>query len=261
MALLFGSCANELVARTELVLVADTDVPLSSIVKMGFHVVHRDGNGEDTSGKVTSKEDLPLTLTLEHEAGELGPVFVSAFVITGPDAMKDRFERTHEVRFVAGKTLVVPLYLSNQCVKANTCEPLGLECTEHGKCAPQRMDNLGPWTGHTPHSGGDELDASMNPISEDDAGMEPQRDAGLAADAGPSDSCSQCEEMFIDDDTAAGKHIHGVCGADMKCHEACNDGWVSCSPNPHSKKLGDDGCEEEAPGTCDDPVLIGKAIE
>jgi hypothetical protein len=261
MGLLLGTlaagCTSELVPRTELMLVADTDIPLDDIRQMGFSVIDRKGVEKRYDREMVTYADLPLTLALEHAGGELGPVTVAAFAVLGDDV----FVRTHEVNFVPGKTMVVPLHLSASCVANDPC--LDEVCTETGECQPALIDELEPWTGAPPRMNPAKpaFDASTDPVSEPDAGAgeDASVDDGTQVCDGVTYSkqddqhCGDCDTDCTerdDEDGAIMKHIRGVCGADRTCVRACVDGFVSCSG---PKNLNGNGCETEADAenTCD----------
>jgi hypothetical protein len=243
VALLGFGCATELVPRTELVLVADTDVPFDEIEMMGFEVTDRAGNPYPAvEAKLSSSADLPITFALNHAGGDkLGPVTVSSFV---ESKGRNRLERSHSVSFQPGKTLVVPLHLSvfcagNSCGNEPACFEQDCTCTERG-CEAQQMGELEPWTGTPPSmepgspppaEDAGMLDASM-PI-EDDAGMSVPEDAGLAMlcggesyDLTDDEHCGSCENDCTAME-ALRPHVVFAC-VNQACRRRCELGWDNC---------------------------------
>jgi hypothetical protein len=241
LALLASGCASERVSRTELMLVADTDVPFDQIESIGFRVIDREGTEHHIVANLDSHDELPITFALHHAGGKtLGPVTVSAFV---ESEGRSRFERTHLVRFEPGRTLVVPLHLSvlcagNSCSAVPACLEQDCTCTERG-CEAQQMAELEPWTGTAPHMepGEPPLDAGAaadagGPADEDGGTSEPE-DAGepLLCDGESHDLTDDQHCGSCDNDCTAmavvAPHVRFAC-VDMDCKRRCELGWDNC---------------------------------
>lgn len=277
LALMLLACSEpKTVARTQLMLVADTDI--TDLETVEFSV---DGPDREPSlASATPRADhAPLTLAVVREQGPLGPVYVAALGYRGGEVV---VARKAEVAFVEGKTLVVPLHLVASCENSGCAADQ--TCTETG-CAPVVVNALDGWRGAPPTLGAGTtgaMDAAL-PTVEDaevptttepdaalDAGIETARDANAedalvdasepdasppmpttCADAGVVDlqtnryHCGSCNNAC----QAVGSNTIPVCTKGA-CGVRCVYGWGDCNGDPA------DGCEnylaydEENCGAC-----------
>jgi hypothetical protein len=139
------SCASEIEPRTQLMLVADTDIEALDTIE--FTIEGPNGQTRKAQSAVTA-DGQPRYLGLFHEGGPLGPFDVSATGFAGDTVVIDRHAR---VSFVRGKTLVVPLHLVESCREAPPCKQADYVCTENG-CRDSRLDSasLKGWSGSPP---------------------------------------------------------------------------------------------------------------
>lgn len=241
LALFAMSCsAAETKRQTQLILVADTDIALSKLDAISFHVEGPQGAPRDAMTVFDGDQRPPATLGLVHTSGPLGPMTVTAKTIgDGPSV-----SRTHVVSFVAGRQLVVPLHLAARCVGDETCAAGGDECAEDG-CVERDLDSskLEEWQGAAPgvsawHDGGTPnlTDAS------------PNRDGG--ADGG---SIKECGGSTVDTDSNV-DHCGGCfmpCKSRRRANVTCEGGtcryecqplWDSCD-QLEGEPVDDNGCE------------------
>ena len=189
------ACAKDEQARTELMLVADTDI--SDLDSIRF-VVEGDDRQESEEGALRG-DGAPLTLGVVLDKGSAGPLTVSALGIRNGRTV---IERTAYVSFVEGKTLVVELHLVTSC-ELKFCLP-ERTCTERG-CEQSQLDEaqLDEWSGTSPELGSSQPDAG---------------DAGVANDAAVSPpglvTCGADQQVDLSSDPAH-------CGA---CQNACKVG-------------------------------------
>ncbi|MFT3925238.1 MAG: hypothetical protein QM778_22060 [Myxococcales bacterium] len=213
-------CENQTEARTELLLVADTDVAAPNTIH--FEVSGPEGTAkrvETEDGEYKSTDELPQTVALVYTEGELGPFTVTSSIVAGNVTIK----RTHIVDFVPGKTLLVPLHLASACTR----ECPGQTCDEDGRCVPEELENLVTYTRKPervfstmdggsempPMDSGTEQDSGSTPVD----GSTPVADAGADAgsDAGVQD-IRICNGMEVD--VLTNKDFCGSCT--KKCNGA-----------------------------------------
>jgi hypothetical protein len=166
---LAAGCA-EASPSTQLVLVSDTDIP--GVDGVEFKVVGPGDRRAAHTGRLPEQE-LPFYLTLVHNTSELSAFEVTVTALRGNDP---QLSRTARVRFFPGETLVVPLHLSEKCMKM-FCPG---QCAE-GRCLDTAMDrdDMQAWTGEPPRLD-DGRDQDMDPVSGGDGDGE----TPLPADGG-----------------------------------------------------------------------------
>jgi hypothetical protein len=231
---LLGCAEDKVVPRTQLMLVADTDIAL--IDRIAFQV---SGAGQSKmSEDDVDGADAPFTMNVLRESGPLGPVTVSARAYRG-----DRLvvERSAVVSFVPGKTLMVPLHLVQSCAGRQCGD--GMVCTEEG-CQPAELDSdtLAIWNGTPPRLG-----------EAEDAGTFDAdtlvADAGAALDAAPNPA--QCSGRSVDLNSdldhcgGCGRPCRSTSGQNTvpacvegSCTVACRPLWDDCDQDRAN------GCEE-----------------
>lgn len=146
LALCAGSlmaCGDESTANTQLILVADTDIPRVNEVEF---TVEAEGVEPQSARATYGADRAPVYLTLVRDDGPLGPLTVRARGRVGSDVA---ISRTHVVSFVPDRTLVVPLHLARTCMN-RSCAP-SETCGETG-CVAQQLDpaQLSAWSGQAP---------------------------------------------------------------------------------------------------------------
>lgn len=231
---LFG-CSEETEPRTELLLVADTDIP--NVNEIVFNIAYRDERRETRTSTFTRAEELPRSLALVRDEGPLGPLTVSARLMSGGRTVS----RSHEVSFVPGQTLVVPLHLARACTNMQCPE----QCSEDG-CVPTRLDTLEPYTG--------DVVRAFETLAKTDAGSPSElRDCGgEQVDLQTSlDHCGRCDNPCSAGGPNAGRNVAGqACEAGV-CVLVCKEGFGDCNNRRN------DGCEQalsesnEHCGACD----------
>lgn len=163
------ACADD---PTQIVVVLNTDLETGTDIQS----VELEVDGSVLSEMVPPS---PRTALLRHSGGELGPIRV---MVRGLRDGLRRIEREAVVSFVEGKTLLLNLCLSRDCLEDTSCAG-SRTCTENG-CRSPRIDDLPEYNGTIPTSCGaivgedaGGLDAA---IDADDAGM-----VDTATDVGP----------------------------------------------------------------------------
>jgi hypothetical protein len=182
--LCLSACQSETVARTELLLVVDSDLRVpEQLDRVEVHVEGPAGVTQDSSAELGDGMDaLPRSVALVHEAGPLGPLHATVRGTAGGVLVLTREAR---LSFVAGKTLVLPMHLSVHCLGVACGE---LTCSEAG-CTSVDIDpsSLLSYTGQEPR-----LSAADGGATEVDAAAEPMDattpDASARVDAGPLDA-------------------------------------------------------------------------
>lgn len=178
------ACAS---ARTEVIVVADTDLRGPGGIDTIFATVtDPSGNVQTSSARVGPGElPLPRTLGLVWDgSARLGPYTVRLDGNTGGGL---RVTRVATFFFQEGRTLVLPMHLLASCTRATCSASSGQTCGENG-CRATAIDpaELAEWTGTPP---GLDIDASTPMV---DAGPPPEDgglvDAGRREDAGPRDA-------------------------------------------------------------------------
>lgn len=249
-ALSLGCAGEDVVARTELVLVADTDI--AQLDQIEFDV--RQGERTSGSGKTAVEiGDAPFTMVVVREEGSLGPLTARAIGYQGDVAL---VERSAVVSFSPGKTLTVVLHLVQSCVgsQCNADET----CTERG-CEARDVGALAPWAGSAPRLG-DELDAGVfvqeagSDAAPDldgavpEAGEDASEDVGAAGDpvwmncgggevdiSSDVNHCGRCDRVCRAT-PGSGSNVMPAC-VDGKCGVACQELWGDCDGDSQN------GCE------------------
>ncbi|MFT3923310.1 MAG: hypothetical protein QM778_12320 [Myxococcales bacterium] len=203
-----SACAPEELARTQIMLVVDSDLRVPD--ELDEIVMHIDGPGgksqEATAALGPGQPALPRSLGLVHQEGPLSPVNVR---VIGKHAGSVLVQRDAHLAFRTGHTLVLPMHLVRSCLTQSCGEQT---CTEYG-CQSADLDpvSLKDWSGDEPrvfeeeHSGDGgslaEMDASTHVdsgTSQRDSGLPPSGvDAGSDAgkDAGTGISCEMLPEL------------------------------------------------------------------
>jgi hypothetical protein len=227
-ALGLGSCsATE--ARTQLMLVADTNIP--NLGSIEFEV--SDDTGRSETAQASMLDDGPATLAVVPSGDDLGPLRVTARAMrNGLD-----IERSAVVSFVRHQTRVVELHLVANCI-VNNCSS-GETCTENG-CRPEELSesDLPTWSGEAPT-----LDAGAR-----DAGADATTDGGdggnranCGADAASVDldtdinHCGSCDNVCKAMGPMA-RNTQPVCNMGQ-CGVECRSLWGDCDGNAAN------GCE------------------
>jgi hypothetical protein len=163
---------------TQLVLVSDTDIGL--IDEVEFNILGPDQRREVWTARPPAQQ-APFYLTLVRSSSKLGPFIVK---VTGKGDDGFAMARTARVWFFPGETLVVPLHLSESCMKMACTDQ---QCAE-GRCMATDMerDDLEPWTGEPPELD-DGRDQSMEPATGDDEGEPSADDASDPGDVSDGD--------------------------------------------------------------------------
>lgn len=226
---LLGACVEEkLVANTQLMLVADTDI--ADLVRIDFAI--SDGERERTASGEVRGTGSPRSVAILREEGPLGPVTVTA---RGYDADGLRVWRHAVVSFVPGQTVVVLLHLLDGCSHVE-CGG-SATCTERGcESALIAASALRDWNGtlpvlpdnHPPLDGAvDEGDASAQPDSGVAMDAESQVDASTPEDAS-QDAADGASEAAADASNDAATDAGSDAGL-TNC--AGNGGWVDLQSN------------------------------
>jgi hypothetical protein len=204
-----GACTADEQPLTQLILVADTDVP--NIDTIQFEVSEAAGTNIELAQTAHSATSGSAFVSLVRDQGSLGPITV---VARGLRAGAVQVERTQHVSFVVDQTWVVPLHLFASCLKSPRC-PAEQACDASG-CIPQDLteDQLLPWTGAPPplnDTSGPLHDAGTSDAQVADAGSQTLRqcgDAGLVDIASNNAHCGGCDRSC-----PGGKPcVAGACG-------------------------------------------------
>ncbi len=230
-----SGCSAETPQRTELLLVADTNI--AHVDKIKFEIKGPTGAARTAEASAGPKAPGPRSLGLLYTDGKLGPFTLSAAAFDG-----DTFvvSRSAKVSFVKGRTLVVPLHLVSSCIGV-MCENAGDTCTERG-CEASALDasDLQPWSGSAPRlpaqPGGNDGgwvndDASGPHDAGRDAAMLMPDAALMLCDGGAVDLMSD-EGHCGDCGTACGalpadQHADNRCLAGL-CKPVCQDNYGDC---------------------------------
>jgi hypothetical protein len=235
--LLLGCDGDEVNTRTQLMLVADTDI--ADLNQIQFDV--REDLRVRTSGRLAvASGDAPFTMAVLREEGSLGPLVVSARGFRGDTPL---VERSAVISFSPGKTLTVVLHLVQSCVTLQ-CES-DETCTERG-CQLPAVGTPTPWNGTAPR-----LEAALDAgLPGSDAGP----DAGQPSDAGGGSDASwmQCGLFTVDINsdldhcgrcnktcrlTGVGASNTVAACVDGVCGTACRALWGDCDGDERN------GCE------------------
>ncbi len=256
---LLSACDGELEPRTQLMLVADTDVPAPG--KIDFEIVGPDGRTEPKDSPFASAADLPRTLALVHTEGPLGPFKVSASIELRENGTTRTITRAHTVSFARGKTLLVPLHLARACL--DECGDRA--CSEHAECIDTALDSttLMPYDGlpgrvfgldaGAPQADGGfpapdaaTPDAATPDASATDAGADGGDDPGVATDprtcggeqGAVLSDVHHCGDCGVRCPTApSGRKSSGAKCVAGVCALICDEGWGDCNDKPNN------GCE------------------
>ena len=191
--LALAGCSAGAAARTELLLVADTDIP--RIDRIEFRIEGPGKKPQRAEARVSESSPAPHSLGVLYTGGSLEPLTLTA---TGYDGTELVVSRQARVAFVKGKTRIVPLHLSQVCDGAPACKEAGFTCTERGcESATLDGDELDDWAGELPElpkpardGGGPVMDGGMTssdagPPDAGKAGVDASVDAGMTPiDAG-----------------------------------------------------------------------------
>ncbi len=251
---LLTSCSAEKPQRTELVLVADTDI--GRLEKVEFSIEGPGKMRQTAEGPTGASAPGARSLGLLYEGGKLGPLTLKA---TGLIAGKALLSRAARVYFVKGQTKVVPLHLLDACIDF-PC-PGDEQCTERG-CEPLVVDSnkLPDWDGSAPMlprtDAGASSDSDAN-MSTPEAGVltdtgVPATDAG--SDAGPPlpdggiGSCDGVTTNLGTDPQHCGScnEVCAVPGPDLHLENPCVNGKCTRRCLPHFGNCDSDlttGCE------------------
>jgi len=226
-----SQACSETVARTQLMLVADTDIPGLDAIRFEIS-----GDGRSEMAEATTLDQGPATLALVPEGEALGPLTVTARAVRNDISV---VARSAVVSFVPHQTLVVELHLVASCIQAN-CKA-SETCTEHG-CQPkqQNVDDLAVWSGEAPTLA-DSRDAS--------ASSDAAADAGVSADAGERVDCGAgAESVDLQSDVDHCGTCGNVCRATQRnmqptctqgiCGVECRTLYGDCDDKPAN------GCEQ-----------------
>jgi hypothetical protein len=171
--LLAGPSCGTTEPATQLVLVSDTNI--ADIDEVEFNILGPDDRREVYTARPPAQQ-APYYLTLVRSTSKLGPFVVT---VTGKGDDGFAMSRTARVWFYPGETLVVPLHLSESCMKLACTDQ---QCAE-GRCMATDMEHedLEPWTGEPPKLD-DGRDQGMDPATGDDDVTEPADGASEPAD-------------------------------------------------------------------------------
>jgi hypothetical protein len=234
LATLVLACGQDKQARTELLLVADTDI--SDLDTIRFEITQ--GDRSESEEGIPRSDGEPLTLGVVLAGDSLGPIAVSAHGIRAGQTV---VERSAVVSFVKGKTLVVELHLVESC-ESRRCL-LWQTCTESG-CESNRLDEdeLNEWTGSTPSLGGTLLSDAGSREAGVDGGVLSEGGNGEITTCGVDvdvdlssdiDHCGDCKTSC----KASGRNTVATCVAGA-CGEECRPLYGDCDGNATN------GCEQ-----------------
>lgn len=221
-----SACQSETVARTELLLVVDTDLRVpDQLDRLDVHVEGPAGVAQDTSAALADDNNpLPRSVALVHEGGPLGPVHAT---VRGTLAGVVVLTREARLSFIAGKTLVLPMHLTSRCVGV-TCGDL--TCSEAG-CTSIDIDpsTLLPYTGQEPR------------LSVLDGGSSEVDGAVMVVDAATPDAGTPVDASLLDTGVTAPRDAGN--DASMRSDASTRGDAAMCSPTPEVCNALDDDCD------------------
>jgi hypothetical protein len=137
-------------SATEIIVVTDTDYsvgPVSPQINLIRYEVTHDGETRIAERMIDGPEDLPVSLGIVAGSDLSKPVTVEAsgrWRVAGDAPV---IEVTREAWFREGESLVLQVYLMNECNRPPCTSMDG--CDENG-CASRQARDLPPWTGTLP---------------------------------------------------------------------------------------------------------------
>jgi hypothetical protein len=253
--LALGCAGDEVSPRTQLMLVADTDIEELNQIKFTVS----EGNRERTSGtQAVNLQDAPFTMAVLREEGSLGPLSVSAAGYQGDRLL---LERKATVSFVRGKTLTVVLHLVRSCVDRRPDCAQDMTCTENGCAAPDAAE-LAPWDGAPPRIG-DVMDAgtpdpdAATDAANTDAAGDPNwmQCGGRMVDVNTElDHCGRCNRSCRSGSANEGSNTLPACIAGA-CASTCRPLWGDCDGAKGN------GCEKTLAGDSENCGACGMTCE
>ncbi len=261
-----SGCSTE--PRTEVLLVVSTDYAVPAEVSE-FSVMASGPNMQiQTAGAVlTDPEDLPRTLGLVHQGGELGPIDVTIAALVADSTLDDRrvVERRVVFEFQRGRTLQLRIDLDRACADV-TCDS-DLTC-EAGVCRAIDIEpsELTPWpdppamdSGVPEDAGdaGDAADAALDGMVEDSGVLD-----GGGEDAGPM-TCDgrygSLTDYALCVESPVGCEFYSVPDTVASCDSICALGGGTCA-EAFTKHAGSNVCRRDVPISCDlpddDPICV-----
>ncbi|MEY4509310.1 MAG: hypothetical protein RLZZ450_1432 [Pseudomonadota bacterium] len=225
------ACQSDTVARTELLLVVDSDLRVpEQLDRLEVHVEGPAGVAQDASADLNDVENpLPRSVALVHEGGPLGPVHA---IVRGTRAGAVVLTREARLSFVAGKTLILPMHLASGCVGVSCGD---LTCSEGGCTSIDiDIDSLLPYAGQEPRlsttdGGSGDVDAAVIVV---DAATP---DASVVVDAGGSDAGQP--------DTGVTAPRDAGSDAGIKTDAGTRPDAAVCNPTPELCNALDDDCD------------------
>lgn len=161
------ACADD---PTQIIVVLNTDLEAGTDIES----VELEVDGSVLSEVVPP---TPRTALLKHSGGELGPIRV---MVRGLRDGLRRIEREAVVSFVEGKTLLLNICLSRDCLEDTSCAG-ARTCTENG-CRSPVIPELPEYNGTIPTSCGaivgEDAGGIDSALDADDAGVDTATDVG-----------------------------------------------------------------------------------
>lgn len=227
------ACSDEVEPRTELLLVADTDI--AGATSIAFQIEYKDERKETRTSPFSSPDELPRTLAFVRDEAPLGPFTVSASI----EVEGQTVSRSHTVSFVPGQTLVVPLHLSQACIRMRCTE----QCSENG-CVPTALEA----SALEPHPSGTGRPLSGPPMSGDPDASMSEPDAAMSIQ--DLRTCNGAEVDVLSHESHCGR-CNNACSTQPPgrnalgtqceagaCKIVCQEGFADCNGRRT------DGCEE-----------------
>jgi hypothetical protein len=234
IALALLGCESKEIARTQIMLVVDSDLTVpSELDQIDMYIDGPSGKRQQASA-LLSESPLPRSLALVRTEGPLSPLIVR---VSGMLAGGVVVERSASLAFVEGRTLVLPMHLARSCIEMSCGEQT---CTERG-CEDVAVEpsSLSEWDGEEP---------TLRPgpgETEPDGGMTDDEDSGMSADA---------STPGVDGGRDASVSSDASRDAQTPPRDSGSDGGRtdagSCTPQAESCNQRDDDCD----GTIDDGI-------